>query len=217
MDDRDYKAQHDPIYLVRLECNDANTVFHVLGTRKIVYKITFSSGNKPKCTCPDFKIRKNVCKHVRFVLMRVLMMTIDQWGENNENDIKEISDTVVSRLPHLAVVASKYYTDAYNELLDGTKKLEKKESSEDDAEHEILVRNEECCVCLCDIDSQKKSDVMLCEVCCNGIHTICWNKWTEINGSNQCVYCRTVIKSSKKKRTGKAEIIENTGWGVLLQ
>ncbi len=34
-------------------------------------------GKFPQCNCPDFKIRKNLCKHYLYVMIRVLRLRED--------------------------------------------------------------------------------------------------------------------------------------------
>ena len=40
-----------------------------------MYKVRV--GKFPQCNCPDFKIRKNLCKHYLYVMIRVLRLRED--------------------------------------------------------------------------------------------------------------------------------------------
>ena len=44
--------------------------FKILGTTRNVYTVTIDVN--PKCTCPDFMTRHKRCKHIYFVLIRIL-------------------------------------------------------------------------------------------------------------------------------------------------
>ena len=188
------------IYLVKLDVNPESLVFHILGTSHHVYKVVCEKKKDPKCTCPDFTIRKHTCKHIYFVCEKVIQIPPFDWSiiEN----VPKVGHEVLSRLPNLHVVADDYYTKKYNTYLQG------KGDDLDDTKT-LTIRNTECCVCLCDIDIAGKAskDVMVCPTCKNGIHSICWNKWKQVNRDGRCVYCRTEMTQSLKIQ----------GWGLLLE
>lgn len=50
--------------------NNYEKVFSVIGTKGIAYDVTIK--NKPECTCPDNANRLNRCKHIYYILLRVL-------------------------------------------------------------------------------------------------------------------------------------------------
>ena len=69
---RKRKAYNEPIYLLGLEqiTNDFTRVFKVIGSTKHTYTVTINE--HPSCTCPDHCIRKITCKHMYFVMLRIM-------------------------------------------------------------------------------------------------------------------------------------------------
>jgi hypothetical protein len=50
--------------------------FAVLGATGNLYTVTVC--RQPQCTCPDFCCRRNLCKHILFVMLRVLRLPVDE-------------------------------------------------------------------------------------------------------------------------------------------
>ena len=210
MSSRRERGLTENIYLVKLDISETFLVFHALGTSHHVYKVTCPKGKVPHCTCPDHKIRKRTCKHMYFVCEKVIQVNPIDW--EIIEDLNEIANKVVNRLPNLHVIADDYYTKMYNAYL-RSGKTEGEDIADDENDDDVQIRNDECCVCLDDIDKKAPKDVMVCSTCKNGIHSMCWKKWSQVNGKNKCVYCRTKIEEKGKY----AKVIEKSEWGVLLQ
>lgn len=206
MSSRKERGLTQRIYLVKLDIEDKCLTFHVLGTSRHVYKVVCAESLAPKCSCPDHRMRKGTCKHIFFVCEKVLQIAPDEWSKTNQID--KIVENVVNRLPNLQVFADDYYTKKYHEHITGEKIVSVSEEPTD-----FFIRNDECSVCLCEIQTKASKDVMVCSTCKNGIHSLCWDKWSQVNGNNKCVYCRTIVEN---KKDGFAEVIQS-GWGILLQ
>lgn len=81
--DRVVRALAQRLYLIDHEVSReagprgaaAECLFHVLGASGNVYKVTV--GRSPRCSCPDHAVRKNTCKHLLFVMLRVLGLSVD--------------------------------------------------------------------------------------------------------------------------------------------
>ena len=80
------RAYDDPLYLIESippeDEDDPIREFLVMGTTGNVYTVTIE--NEPSCTCPDFQLRQRRCKHIFFILMRVMkdkkyMTTLSYW------------------------------------------------------------------------------------------------------------------------------------------
>ena len=79
-----------------------------------VYKVKV--GKFPQCNCPDFKIRKNLCKHYLYVMIRVLRLREDDplvWQRALLlSEVEEVSASpICSRAPSLH--ASRPSSSAY--------------------------------------------------------------------------------------------------------
>ncbi|CAI5508726.1 unnamed protein product, partial [Closterium sp. Naga37s-1] len=68
---RSFRPPHPRLHpsSLRLPAPPCSCNFHVLGATGNVYTVTISQ--QPSCTCPDYG-NGNLCKHVLFVLLRVL-------------------------------------------------------------------------------------------------------------------------------------------------
>lgn len=218
---RSYRARTQEIYLVRLDINDDFIIFHILGSTKRVYKITFKKSENPKCSCPDHAIHRHICKHILFVLFKILNMEdVNDWF--SITDFQQLSQEVQQKLPHLTnVVADAYYANKYNEYLDNLE--EQQQSKKKDVVvnpiqcvETILIRNTDCCVCLCELDQLATNDIMLCATCQNGIHKKCWNQWVYFHKHEmkRCVYCRTLVNTNLHDTEKK---VQDSGWGILIE
>src|SRR5574343_1330766 len=57
---------------VKIPDSSKSLVFTVFGSSGTIYTVSFS--NKNQCTCPDYYIRKKVCKHINKVSLKVFQM-----------------------------------------------------------------------------------------------------------------------------------------------
>lgn len=209
---RRHRAQTQAIYLVKADLNSTRIVFHILGSTKHVYTVTFKLDCMPACSCPDCKIHKNVCKHIYWILMKVLGLELNDWLETT--DLEEIKSDILQKMPHLAqdIIANDAVRQKYQNYLDNKGKPTDDTPIPDDTK--VMIRNSECAICLCDIpEDVTKSTIMLCHQCMNGIHIECWQKWASMNGSKKCIYCRSLVSSDYGRRKG---VIIEDGWGVLI-
>lgn len=209
------------IYLVKLEFVSDVLIFHILGSSKHVYQVSLKINASPQCTCPDHKIRKRTCKHMYFVLERVLMKSVEQW--DLVDDIQLIKLQVEDRLPHLSNenITSEEYTRKYENQLNVIKSGKVSDSIKQDEEdvnshaRDALrtdMRNEDCCVCLNEIAIRTQLSTVMCMVCKNAVHAVCWSKWKQINSDDKCVYCRSPMQSADQ---GKLKLKQNS-FGMLL-
>lgn len=219
MDFRKVNALTQSIYLVRFEIlpekskQPKKLLFHILGNSQRVYKVHFPKGQPIKCSCPDHCMRKVNCKHIFFVTTKILKIEPEEWIL--VTDIDNVANKVGDLLPHLTdIQVSENVSSQYVKFITG------KHQETDDSEVTIIIRNTDCCICLCDIDLEdengkltvkNKNDVVVCSTCRNGIHVICWDKWSSINGSRTCVYCRSTIKD-KSNLSG----MEKDEWGIKI-
>ena len=161
---RKQRGLRERIYLLDAKKNSDEWVLTVKGQSKSIYKILISC-NKVKCKCMDFNIRKNVCKHMFFILGRILkdskiINKIDKI-EDIENNFKIISD-------NLQCVLSNHVSDKDSVVINYDKK--------------------ECCsICFEEFGDE---DIQQCELTCKNVfHTECINLWLASN--NSCPLCRS--------------------------
>lgn len=75
MDERIRKALSQPIFLITIKKINSNEfIFLVEGTKGNEYIIN-KNNDVYKCSCPDFKNRRQSCKHIYFIIYKVLVST----------------------------------------------------------------------------------------------------------------------------------------------
>jgi len=184
--DRKIRGMTQPIYLINFDAQTENTVskkFTVLGTTGSVYSVTISQ--KCVCTCFDFKRRKTRCKHIYFILTRVMKVP-----QENE-DIDEFTPEQVTRMftSMQDIAASVYINDDLKRKYNIQCELNMREKKT------VLMKNEEFCpICLDYLNGDEPIDY--CKYACgNPVHLACFEMW--IKGSKckkeraTCVLCRS--------------------------
>ncbi len=153
--------------------------FHVLGDRNVVYICTLKLAHKPTCTCPHFVIRKAICKHLKFiddfVLCRKWFPLTPSIFSPATYDYEKIDIHISERLKSIG--ASETICDVYKQHLNKSQDSNNISNKKN--------RNTECAICLesfCD-----ETPIKTCNVCFNGAHSQCWEKWKK----KQCIYCRS--------------------------
>jgi len=166
------RALEQRILLVDQELKSATEMwFKVLGTSGTTYKVVVSEHQS--CTCPDYTRRNKKCKHIYFVLRRVL----------------NASDTLVGK-EQLTVDELKQLFSGPKIIPTATTMLQEQKGNE--VERRPL--DEECPVCYEPMD-QKKEDIIYCFTTCGyNMHLSCYKRWhnTSRHTTNQCPMCRTV-------------------------
>lgn len=168
------RGLYQRLYLVSADIGDDIINFNVMGSTGNIYKIIISN-KEETCTCPDYIGRKNYCKHIFFILGRVLDISqIDICNKMydiqsikkyiNENDVLQnfIQDDLACKLNRLQLQENKI------------------------VEQKPIEDN--CPICF---EEMNKSDnIVYCKyVCGKSLHNECFDKWKLVK-PNQCVYCR---------------------------
>lgn len=78
-DNRVFRAMNEAMYLVSAHKAQTNWLFFVMGSRGQVYKLVFTQ-RRIVCACPDFNSHDSHCKHIYFIVFRVLKVTRDSWN-----------------------------------------------------------------------------------------------------------------------------------------
>mmetsp|Transcript_33744 Transcript_33744/g.48974 ORF Transcript_33744/g.48974 Transcript_33744/m.48974 type:complete len:314 (+) Transcript_33744:1-942(+) len=190
--DRIYRALSQRMFLI--DCtvqDDFNRQYKVLGSTGNVYDVHI--GKLPTCSCPDSS-RGNLCKHVIFVLCRVLYQSqkspyIYQHALLS-SELREIFSSADSKGVAQAVQASKAVVDAAT----GRSSAESSSSSSS-AETETAARPEgDCPICFEDMATGTES-ICSCSTCRNSLHSECMNMWLKNAAIKACPYCRSPWKT----------------------
>lgn len=162
---------YDPVVLSRS--------YVIMGSTGNAYTVTIS--NIPKCTCPDHTLNNNRCKHIYFVLIRVMMYQSVDKSIYTDNDLTQM----FINIPQItnSIHADKNIVDKYHEL--------NKLNNEQIDSHNNLDKDkldDLCPICLDDLENGEEIDY--CKYSCNKVvHKECFNIFQIKNGS-YCLYCK---------------------------
>ena len=161
----------DNIYLIESlppDPDDETTrKFVIMGHSGNVYNVTIS--NYPHCTCPDYYLRGNRCKHIYFVLMRI--MNISNYTDSSYED-----DELIEMFNNIPPVAQNLMYKG-SSIPNGGKEVDQK-----------FEKGDICPICLDPLENGKELD--FCRYSCGKtIHSKCFSMWEKTKGSI-CVFCR---------------------------
>ena len=178
-DMRKLRGKTQNIFLI--EATNTNSLeqrqYSVMGLTGNVYTVIINE--KPTCTCPDFKARQKRCKHIYFILTRVMKVP----------DNKEDSKTYT--LDELTTMFSNIPAIMKNLVVDDNKK-HKYEQMKDKPDKKVDMKSldDMCPICLDDFEDGDTNNVIdYCKYSCGKpIHKICFEMWAKKKGFN-CVFC----------------------------
>ncbi|CAH6421673.1 RING finger protein [uncultured virus] len=179
---RKQRGKTQNLYLIEIlnKNIDNQRDFHVMGTTGNIYKVSISE--KPSCNCPDYKLRFNRCKHIYFILVRVMKVNEIEEDKNKYNktdlirmfaNMKTVTDLIVSDS-----IKNKY------EKIKNKGKLDDKNDSVVDKKS----LEDICPICLDDLNNEEELDY--CKYSCGkSIHKKCFEMWSKHHKA-LCVFCR---------------------------
>ena len=192
MSTRKFRGLTQKIFLIEtLPIKDESIrEYVVMGTSKNVYTVTVQ--NKPACTCPDYSQRQGRCKHIYFVMMKIMKVKDPDTEKYSNNEIKEMFSRIPKITNTLCValnIKKKYENyknkDKYNKNKDTDYKVQEK--STDDL----------CPICLDDLENGEK--LTCCKYGCGkSVHEKCFSMWSS-QGGEICIFCRTDWNKDKNK------------------
>jgi hypothetical protein len=188
-----------PILLLEYEKKDTYINFSVLGTSGATY-IVRCTPQEPKqswsCDCPDFTRRHSPCKHIFFVLGRVLEqdVTAEELNLKIKYDLEELYQIVRQRIQLSGTIQNP----------SAEQELDEQEQKEVKTTAQRAYIGEPCCFCL-DVMSAT-CPVVYCELQCGkSVHRACFLRFIQTikRKPNLCPYCRAVMEPSNLKQRGK--------------
>jgi hypothetical protein len=190
-DDRKSRGKEQKIFLImthEYENDDMERSYAVMGTTGNVYTVTIK--NKPTCTCPDFTIREKRCKHIYFVLTRIMKVSEDREDIDTYSDDDLID--MFSKIPHitdnLRVESSK---------LDLYKSMKKNKNGE--VTMKEITEEDLCPICL-DEMYECGEEITYCKYSCGAcIHRKCFDMFnSKQTGDIKCLYCHKIWYDKKE-------------------
>ena len=191
----------DNLYLVESIPPNLNEekkrVYLIMGSTGNVYSVVIT--NKPTCTCPDFRQRKKRCKHIYFVLIRIMKVENPIIKKFTNDNLDEMFNNIPLITNNLIVDKSK--RDKFYEITNNTKSNNNNEinSKKDNKVKQRLNDNDICPICLDNINNGKELDY--CKYSCGlTLHKKCFQMWEKRN-KGICVFCRADWYNKNKKKS----------------
>ncbi|KAK9837298.1 hypothetical protein WJX81_004763 [Elliptochloris bilobata] len=194
------------IFLISREKQSADKeTFTVLGAKADVYTVVI--GRQPSCNCPDSRIRRNICKHHMFVMLRCLGLSPNDprvWQRAlTQVEAEQILGGAEQALG--GVLADDAVRRAYLELMG--KPVGGLKAAAAPVKQRPL-DSDACPICFDQLS--KKESVIFCTTCGNNVHAQCFDMWTsqrQKQGADPvCVFCRApwpVNKPEGRAKKGK--------------
>jgi hypothetical protein len=175
------RALSQRLYLLKERCSDENdeTVlnFEVMGASGSAYEVEYALEDDQaswSCTCPDHLQRDVLCKHIYFVMYKVLnqpyvdgdmMETVEDWLKAKQQ--------ILDRETHV--------------IVKNTAKEKPKQETKGVRQRPYI--GETCAICLDPMEAG--TPVTYCQTTCgNSVHQDCFKRWSIHRKSSLCVHCR---------------------------
>ena len=184
---RKNRGKTQNLFLIEIKVNNEEykKEFIIMGSTGNIYNVIIKE--KPTCTCPDYKTRNKRCKHIYFVLIRVMKIKNEDCNIYSEKEIKKMFENIPKITENLIV---------NNKIKETYEKIKNKL----DNKNEIIKKdiNDLCPICLDDLENGEELDY--CKFSCGkSIHKNCYFMWCKTK-QDTCVYCRA--KWSKNEING---------------
>ena len=181
------RAFEQRLYLITSDISSLK--FVVLGSTSNVYNVSFDQGNCA-CTCPDFKTRNNICKHLLFIVHRVVKVPLTFYI-SNPIDLQQFQGLIGSINQN--VQAPNSIVDAYSQAMVAAHMTQGSQSTDE----------EDCPICMEALD-EKQEELCSCTKQCNKkFHVKCIEMWKGVSASNglKCPMCRAAFTLLSQKDT----------------
>jgi hypothetical protein len=160
------------MFLIQLEEQTHQWMFTVEGFSGTNYQVVIGSEGDLKCTCPDFYLRKRLCKHLFFIIGR----------------IAQLPDLTKLLVQQKAVSLD---DQQYSQLIIGLRERLKQRGSttekKNDDSTKIGGEDESCFICF---ESLAGETMVKCRTTCqNFFHQSCMNIW--LKRKQNCPLCRS--------------------------
>jgi hypothetical protein len=203
---RKERALYQKLYLIETipSTQELEKEFVVMGSTGNVYTVKICS--EPSCTCPDFLRRQRNCKHIFFILLKV--MKIDEVDQEyfEDDELREMFSNIPKITSNLIVdkTLRKLYKKQNGDNSEDEEEQEK-ESKEEDSKVARKPIDDPCPICLEEL-KENEEDLDYCKYGCGkSIHSKCFFMWSKIN-KETCVFCRASwikIDDENKEIIGK--------------
>jgi hypothetical protein len=180
-DARKKRGKAQRIFLIMTHEHNSDVLerkYEVMGTTGNAYAVTVK--NIPTCTCPDHTLRNKRCKHIYFVLTRIMKVEPDQEDidEYSDQDLRDMFKNIPPIVDNLKVD---------NIRLAKFKALNKNSNGEVDIKK--IDQDDLCPVCLGEM-YDRDEELIYCKYSCgNGIHKECFDQYSSKQHDIKCLFC----------------------------
>jgi hypothetical protein len=152
----------------------------IMGSTGNIYQVSIS--HMPTCTCPDFKQRGQRCKHIFFVLARIMKVDNNETAEYSDMDLINMFAKIPKATQYLIEPDKKIKYDS----LKNKTNIQVKPKDLDDV----------CPICLDDLTDGNELD--MCKYSCGKhIHKKCYEMMNKSTTEKICVFCRHPWESNE--------------------
>jgi len=199
--ERTQRALNQRLYLISRRVDGEKYTFVVLGSTGNVYYLTFQGGERLKCSCFDARARKRNCKHILFILLRVLSVEPEspvlKRAPGRNTITKEELEEFLENAP--APVGTVEASDLVKQMYEAT--TGNTAGTKTTVKQREIGEDENCPICFEELDE----DLVFCRYSCGkSVHKDCFERWTAIRtkkgGQANCVYCRAPWNPEKLKQ-----------------
>lgn len=199
------KAHFERLYLIHRyrEGDDLKEAFDVCGSKGNVYKVLID--RTVSCSCVDFSLRRQVCKHLLFVYLKVLRLDshlpVFPKTRLSAEELEEVFDQALAN-PVAQAMANPELRDAWKKAVGYTSDDESESAPGSSAtgtnnvpvgKRLLPEEGDVCGVCYEDLEPGCVEGLEFClESCGRPIHTDCLETWFKTRGfAKTCIWCRS--------------------------
>lgn len=185
MNARQARALSQRILLVRdsLAVTEEGVECRVIGSRGTEY--TVKIGSESTCDCPDATFNQQTCKHLYFVLAKVLQMEEDVWRHGNRHFMASTVE----------IMQVKALLRRENTWPSQPAEGEDKTTTTPQVKRRDVREQKECPVCL--EEFQESEELVWCTLSCGyNLHRTCFSRCQKPT----CPLCRSEMAVAPKKR-----------------
>jgi hypothetical protein len=159
--------------------NELKREYVVMGLTGNVYNVIIKK--QCTCTCPDFVARRYKCKHIYFILLRVMKVDKNDEDKNSytDDELLNMFNNINNNINNLMInIEKKLLYDNY------------KSNSINKNNEQIVQKNTDdlCPICLDDLENDEELEY--CKYSCGKpIHKLCFSMWCKKNKAT-CIFCR---------------------------
>ena len=180
---RKNKGLNQKLYLIE-SIIDETKIFErtyiVMGSTGNVYNVIIN--NKPICTCPDYATRKNRCKHIYFILLRIMRT-------ENEDQTEYSNVDLLNMYSNIPQIINNFIIDPIIKIKYNNIKNSDNNNNNNNNNKIILKPTDDICpICLDDLENGSELD--FCKNSCGkSLHKDCFMMWIKSKGAT-CIFCR---------------------------